>query len=185
MAEFTGVFMKVNLDRRMSLFAATAAVAGLGGAALAWWRHGASESETALPDNFWQIELRTPEGASFPMAQLRGAPVLINFWATWCPPCIEEMPLLDGFYRENSSKRWQVIGLAVDQPKLVLDFLKQHPVTFPIAMAGSGGVSLSNALGNSGAGLPFSVVLDSAGKLRQRKIGKVSLQDLHDWQNLK
>jgi hypothetical protein len=94
------------------------------------------------------------------------------------------LPLLDRFYQENLSKRWQVIGLAVDKPKLVLDFLKQHPVTFPIAMAGSGGVSLSNALGNSGAGLPFTVVLDSKGKLRHRKMGKVSLQELQGWQNL-
>jgi hypothetical protein len=176
--------MKFNLNKRRALLATAALLAGAGGAGLAWRRLGSESSDEALPDHFWQLALLTPEGQDFSMAQLRGNPLLINFWATWCPPCIEELPLLDRFYQENLSKRWQVIGLAVDKPKLVLDFLKQHPVTFPIAMAGSGGVSLSNALGNSGAGLPFTVVLDSKGKLRHRKMGKVSLQELQGWQNL-
>ena len=110
---------------------------------------------------------------------------MINFWATWCPPCIEEFPLLDAFYRENSLNGWQVLGLAIDKPSAVVDFLARHPVRFPVAMAGLEGMALSKALGNDHGSLPFSVALGADGTVRNRKIGKVSSQDLTLWRELK
>lgn len=174
--------MNTDKRRRRALLGATAALAGLGGAGLAWWRLSPHEAPSPVPDNFWSLELLSPQGEGLRLSQWRGVPLVLNFWATWCPPCIEEFPLLDAFYRQNEAKGWQVLGLAVDKPSLVLDFLRQHPVSFPIAMAGSGGVSLSNTLGNSGSGLPFTVVLDAQGVIRQRKVGKISPQDLASWQ---
>ena len=119
------------------------------------------------------------------MRSFHGKPLLLNFWATWCPPCVEEMPLLDRFFAENSGKGWQVLGLAVDQVAPVTRFLQHTPVRFPIALAGLAGTDLSRTLGNSGGGLPFSVVFDAAGAIAQRKMGQLAPQDLQQWRAMR
>ena len=118
------------------------------------------------------------------MQSLSGRPLLLNFWATWCPPCIEELPLLDLFFTQNSANGWQVLGLAVDQPAAVNTFLKRMPLHFPIAMAGMPGIELSKNLGNLTGGLPFTVVLGTAGQILHRKMGRLTSQDLQTWRTL-
>jgi len=171
--------------RRRWLYATVAAAAGLGGAGLAWWRFTPGQVDDGAIPALWGLEFDRPSAGKLSMASLRGRPLLLNFWATWCPPCIEEMPLLDGFYRENSANGWQVVGLAVDKAGAVHDFLAQHPVTFPVALAGMSGMELSKSLGNTSGGLPFTVVLGADGSVRNRKIGKVSSRDLALWRELK
>ena len=82
------------------------------------------------------------------MATLRGQPLVLNFWATWCPPCVKEMPEIDRFQREFAARGWQVLGLAVDRPQPVREFLARTPVGYTIAMAGLEGTELSRQLGN-------------------------------------
>lgn len=170
--------------RRRLMYLGAATVAGLAGAGLAWWRfqpHAvASGAEAAL----WGLNFETPAGTSLAMQSFRGKPLLVNFWATWCPPCVEEMPLLDRFYRENSAKGWQVLGLAIDQPSAVKTFLQKLPVSFPVGLAGLTGTDLGKSLGNLTGALPFTVVLGAAGSVLHRKMGKVSADDLQQWSRL-
>jgi len=172
-------------SRRHWLYAAVAAVAGLGGAGWAWRKFSPKPVDDQAALALWSLSFETPTGATLAMESLRGRPLLINFWATWCPPCIEELPLLDAFYKENAAKGWQVFGLAVDKTAPVRDFLVKQPLAFPVALAGMEGVSLSKSLGNVSGGLPFSVVLGADGVIRNRKIGKVSPSDLALWRELK
>lgn len=172
-------------NRRRWLTAALGGAAALAGAGLAWRTYAPQSQVPGAEATFWDMEFARPEGGVLSMSSLRGRPVLLNFWATWCPPCVEELPLLSDFFKLNSPKGWQVIGLAVDQVEPVKRFLFSKPVTFPVLMAGTTGVELSKSLGNMVGGLPFSVVLGSDGLIAHRKMGKVSPDDLHAWTALK
>lgn len=166
--------------RRALLYAAVLGGAGVSG--WAWRRWHAPESEQPDPQlSLWQQQFLQPDGRTLAMADFRGHPLVLNFWATWCPPCVEELPLLDRFYDQNIAKGWQVLGLAVDESEPVKRFLARSPVKFPVAMAGFSGVALSRSLGNLAGGLPFTLVFDAAGQVIHRKIGAVTEDDLAGW----
>ena len=171
----------LSRGRRRWLMAAVAGAAAVGGVSLAWRTYQPQKVLPAAESGLWLLDFATPDGKLLRMSTLRGKPLLLNFWATWCPPCIEELPLLSGFYQKNAANSWQVLGLAIDQLEPVKRFLSQAPVTFPVVMAGPQGVALGKSLGNSTGALPFTVVLGSDGRVAHRKMGKVTLGDLRDW----
>lgn len=171
--------------RRHALFAVAAAVAGLAGAGLAWWRYAPKAVDQAAMPELWLLEFETPAGSRLALQSLRGRPLLINFWATWCPPCVEELPLLNAFYQENKVNGWQILGLAVDKREPVLAFLTRQPLAFPVALAGTEGLDLSKKLGNEVGGLPFSVLISADGVILNRKIGRLNERDLALWRELK
>jgi hypothetical protein len=173
--------MTMNASRRRALYAGVAAVAGLTGAGLAWRHQNAGLEASFELTALWDSEFRRPGGQRLRLSDYQGAGLVVNFWATWCPPCVEEMPLLDAFYRENASKGWQVIGLAIDQPSQVRRFLEQFPVTYPVGLAGLGGSELGRALGNTEGALPFTVVVDAQGRIKQRKVGRLSEEEVKNW----
>lgn len=172
--------------RRRWLYGAAAAVVAAGGAgwaALAW-RQGQT-SAAAVPAGLWQQSFPTPEGGVLDLQALRGQPLVLNFWATWCPPCVAELPLLSSFSRENAANGWQVLGIAVDQAAAVRAFLDRVPVAFPVALAPQGGIALSRSLGNLAGGLPFTVVFGADGQVRHRKMGQITPQNFKDWMALR
>lgn len=172
-------------DRRRGLLAGVAISALLAGAGLAWWRLRPAEMAPHAGDALWPLQFPTPQGGTLTMASLRGRPLLLNFWATWCPPCVEEMPLLDAFYKQQAANGWQVLGLAIDQPSAVRSFLARVPVSFPVGLAGLEGTALAKALGNLTGGLPFTVVFGADGSVRQRRMGRVTQADLEQWAALR
>ncbi len=168
--------------RRWALgaLAATALGAGLGAS---WWRN--RPTPVPLPTGLWARQWNSPQGQAFGMQGFQGRPLLVNFWATWCPPCIEELPLIEAFYQQNKSNGWQVLGLAVDKPERVQTFLTSTPLSFAIGMAGLEGTELSRALGNLTGSLPFTVVFASDGQISQRKLGRITQMDLDQWRGLR
>lgn len=167
--------------RRRLLTAGVAAAAAAAGLGAAWWKFRTEAPAASAVEGLWQLSFTTPSGGQLAMASLRGRPLLVNFWATWCPPCVEEMPLLDAFARQQGDNGWQVVGLAIDQPSAVRQFLARTPVRYAIGLAGLEGTDLVRGLGNPSGGLPFTVVLGPDGTVRQRRIGKLARADLEAW----
>ena len=143
-----------------------------------------ASSPAALGEDFWALTLPQPEGPDLALSSLRGRPLLINFWATWCPPCVREMPLLDSFYQQNKSKSLQMLGIAVDGAKPVTAFLARQPVSFLVALAGAEGSGLARALGNSAGGLPYTVLADAQGRILRRQMGELQAAQLAQWGQL-
>lgn len=176
--------MKINDkadSRRAILFASVALTAGLSGAGWAWWRSQLRSELQPDVQAFLRMRFEKPSGGELSMQDFKGRPLLVNFWATWCPPCIEELPLLESIWIKNGPKNLQVLGLAVDQPSSVRQFLARHPLTFPMGLAGLNGTELGRSLGNSVNALPFSVLFNADGHLIAQKMGKLEDDDLAEW----
>ena len=167
----------MNRRRRVALWGAGMIAAGAG-AGWALWREQRGEP---MDDAFWSLRFDRPEGGQLAMSALRGQVLVLNFWATWCPPCIKELPEFDRLHQAQSGRGVQVVGLAVDGPTPVREFLARLPVRFAIGLAGFEGVDLSRQLGNSSGALPFTVVFDREGRIKHRKLGQTRFDELTDW----
>ncbi len=173
-------------SRRLALLAV--GLTGLGaGAGWSWWRQSrgretpAATAGRSLGEEFWALSLPTPQGPPLSLASFRGKPLLVNFWATWCPPCVREMPLLDAFHRKHSPQGLQILGLAVDGPTAVRNFLDRSPVGFAVGLAGAEGTGLASSLGNSQGGLPYTVLADARGTIIRTQAGELSSPVLIAW----
>lgn len=172
-------------DRRKWLI--RAGVSALAGGALWQLRPGTAPSDASLkpgrllPKSFWQTALSLPDGQTETLAAYRGQTLLLNFWASWCPPCVRELPELDRWNAEMAPSGARVLGLAVDQPAAVTAFLQRQPVGFTTLMAGTAGLALSRQLGNDAGVLPFSVLISRTSELLVVKAGALNDTDLARW----
>lgn len=173
--------MSAILHRRAIVGATVGFAAAAAGGALAWWRYREGELDSHAADALWSLRFERPEGGTLSMADYRGRPLVVNFWATWCAPCVRELPALQRFAREHAAHGWQVIALAVDQPVPVLEFIARFKLELTVAMAGVDGLEWQRAMGNRAGGLPYSVVLDQRGRVRERRLGESHYDELVQW----
>ena len=113
-----------------------------------------------------------------------GRPLLINVWASWCGPCIDEMPELQRFANSQGAAGTQVIGLALDTPEAIKDFLTRVPVDYPILVDTPGPADASVWLGNRKGVLPYSVLVGADGKIVKQKIGPFIHGEIEGWAKL-
>lgn len=119
----------------------------------------------------------TPTGESFDLSTYRGAPLVLNFWATWCAPCIQEMPALQKLYQQGAA----VVGVNVgDSPGAILAWAEQYHITFPLVVDPTGQMSHQYRL----LGLPATFQIDRTGVVRRVKFGALSESELRDWTDL-
>ena len=132
-------------------------------------RDGAALLDVVLPD---------PEGHDQALAQWRGKVLVVNFWATWCAPCREEMPQFVAAQAAKGAKGIQFVGIAVDQAAKVIEFSEQIGLNYPVLIGGFGAIELSRSLGNNVSALPFTVIIDRHGRVVQRHLGPLVQPEL-------
>jgi len=175
-----------RMKRRSLISGALSALALLGGGYLAWRRGfnsttrrapaldpAASAPPAAEQASVDLYALTLPDLTDQPQAlqRYRGRPLLVNFWATWCAPCVKEMPALDALASRFPGV--QFIGIGIDTATNMRDFAAKVPVAYPLLVAGYEGTDILRALGNSAGGLPFTVLFDANGKRVQHILGEV------------
>ncbi len=124
--------------------------------------------------NPWQ----TPNGKPVDTAQWHGKVLVVNFWASWCPPCVEEMPTFDKLQMELKSQNVLFVGIGIDSPSNIREFLEKTPVSYPIAIGGLEGSNFSRQMGNLQGALPYTIIINAEGRATYRKLGKISEDDI-------
>ncbi len=108
----------------------------------------------------------------------RGSVIVVNFWATWCPPCRKEIPTFIALQREYGARGLQVVGVAIDDKTLVRNFVREAGINYPVLLGEEDGMDLMARYGNRASSLPYSVVLDRTGAVVDRRLGTYTHAEL-------
>lgn len=132
----------------------------------------ATTLEISLPDSHGQMQS---------IAQWRGKIVVVNFWATWCPPCLHEIPEFIRLQRQYANQGLQFVGIAIDSRQAVSELMKTLDINYPLLIAEESGMELSRQLGNVIGAVPYSVILDRQGRPVYRHPGELPASKIEQW----
>jgi peroxiredoxin len=118
------------------------------------------------------------DGKAQPLSQWRGKVVVVNFWATWCPPCKEEMPELSAFQQKYANRNVVVLGLSTDDVTKIREFAQQAPVQYPLLAGDFQAMALAESLGNNKGVLPYSVVISPDEHISRTYFGRLDMKKL-------
>lgn len=121
------------------------------------------------------------DGKPHRLSDYRGHQVLLNFWASWCGPCLDEMPALNRASAKFGEQGVIVVGIAMDEPDRIRAFLAMHPVSYPILLGQLGAPSTTLQLGDTQEILPYSVLLDTDGRILSTHAGALTAPQLEQW----
>ena len=121
-----------------------------------------SENERIVMSDFF---LENIEGETISIVEFRGEKTLINFWATWCRPCRKEMPMLNGVFLSQDPSDFSVVGIAIDKPEKVKQFVAELGIDFPIMVGQSEAYDVMKDLGNEALTLPYTILIDEEGEV--------------------
>jgi thiol-disulfide isomerase/thioredoxin len=155
--------------------AGAAAVALAGGLALFSWLRNSPPPDAAP---LLAISLPDVDGREQALAQWKGKVLVVNFWATWCAPCREEMPMFVKAQSQHGGRGLQFVGVAIDDADKVRKFAAEIGLNYPALVGGYGAMELSKTLGNSVMALPFTVVVDRRGRIVLNHLGPMKQPQL-------
>lgn len=121
------------------------------------------------------------DGQPRSLSQYKGRLLVLNFWATWCAPCVEEMPDLQRVQDEFAARGVAVVGLGIDAVPAMRRFRDEHKLSLTLLAAANGGSELARKLGNLSGALPFTVLIDEQGLIAQRRLGRITAEELRLW----
>lgn len=178
------------MDRRTILILVLASLAAAGG----WWLQNGWASRMpdqppapagvktfTVGDSVSGYTLPDVAGRATALAKWHGKAVLLNFWASWCVPCIREMPMLEKFQREHAADGAQVVGIAMEQPQSAAAFVKRVAVDYPILIGIDADPVPTAVFGDTAGLLPYSVLVGRDGRILKTKLGPLDTATLKDW----
>jgi peroxiredoxin len=153
-------------------FALLAVALGTGAAALGYAvRHWLRATSVTVPAAAAAFELRDLAGKTHRLADYGGKVVLVNFWATWCPPCRHEIPGFIRLQQRYGSQGLQIVGISIDNPEAVARYWQEMKINYPLLLADDTTFGLMAAYGNASGSLPFSVLIRADGGIAATRLG--------------
>jgi thiol-disulfide isomerase/thioredoxin len=163
----------MNIWLRRALIAAFVLAAGAAGVWSALSRQPKLDaaSTTIGASRLEALQLADASGTEMPFSAWRGKILVVNFWATWCPPCREEMPGFSRIAGRLRERGVQFVGISIDSADNVRQYLQEEAIDYPLLIGGSDAIQISAELGNTAQGMPFTVIFAADGSLIERKLG--------------
>lgn len=163
---------------RLWLWIGIAVLAAAAGALVSHFVFSPKPVADQAVEALFAARLPAPGGGEVDLGKLRGKTLVVNFWAPWCGPCVEEMPELTALHAEYSGRNVEFVGIGIDSASNIQQFLQKVPVAYPLAVAGFSGTELARNLGNAQGGLPYTLVIAPDGAVRFTKLGRVHMEEL-------
>lgn len=162
---------------RLALFVVAAVSALAAGYALHTWNN-ATTPVSGGAEQLMAAALPDMEGNSQALAQWRGKVMVVNFWATWCSPCLKEIPEFVRMQEKLGPRGLQFVGIAIDNRDKVREFAAKFRINYPVLIGEMEGIELVRLVGNDRGGLPYTVILDRKGQLIGTELGGLNEQKL-------
>ena len=161
---------------KLLTFAATAIVFTAIGIYVGVKRLNPAPAENTAVAALMQSSLPDTKNQPRALAEWKGKTLLVNFWATWCPPCVAEMPELVELQADMAGRNVQIIGIGIDSTSNIQQFSEKLQISYPLLVAGMQGTELSRQFGNQAGGLPFTVLIGPDGQIRQTYLGRLDMK---------
>jgi thiol-disulfide isomerase/thioredoxin len=136
------------------------------------------DAATGVVGELYAQSMNDAKGAPQALSQWKGKALVVNFWAPWCAPCVQEMPELAELAAESAGKNIQVIGIGIDSPANIAQFADKFKISYPLYVAGMSGTDLSRKFGNSAGGLPYTVLIGADGQIKKTYLGRLKFAEL-------
>jgi thiol-disulfide isomerase/thioredoxin len=168
------------MKRNVLLFGAVAILFSALGIFVADRRTTPGNVEASAVEKLLSQSMDDANGRQQPLAQWKDKILVVNFWATWCAPCVDEMPELSELQDQIGPAGMQIIGIGIDSASNIAEFAAKYKITYPLYVGGVNGTELSRRFGNEAGGLPFTVLIDKNGNVRKTYLGRLKMEQLRE-----
>jgi thiol-disulfide isomerase/thioredoxin len=166
------------MKKNVLLFTGVGLLFAVGGAFLGMQKFEPVPAEGSAVSALLAQSLPDTEGKTQPLSQWKDKALVVNFWATWCAPCVDEMPELSALQAEVAPSNIQILGIGIDSSNNIAQFASKYKIAYPLYTGGLDATELSRQFGNKAGGLPFTVLVGRDGQIKKTYLGRLKMQEL-------